>query len=503
MTHAAHRVIAPAAFIASVAVAMSFVPQQQASSPLAAGMSSGSNRMMIGATALGPACMAEVPGVPMSLCFVPDASAEEVAKVTKRLQEMWAADLAARDGGGDGGTAYQLGNRWNINGSSANGQPVTLRWSMPADGLSISDGITGGAASPNNLQATFTTKFGSVEAGKVLVRLCFAAWSDLTGITYTEVTDDNAAFGASGGTTRGDIRIVGRTFGATGVLAYTYYPNNGDMVFVTSNSNYWSAANNNRYFRNVFMHEHGHGIGIAHTCPVNQTQLMEPYVTTAFDGPQTDDVRASQRFYGDRYELVNDSATTAPAPFAASGTTTVSNVSIDDNLDVDWYKFDAPAGAIVSVTVTPSGPTSYLSGPQNGDGSCSAGSAVAPRIVHNLAVSINRGASGTTLLTSSDAAAAGNAESILNYVLPATDTYRIKVFPSTITDDIQVYSLAFTIDPTPPVKGDFDGDGHVRGNDLGILLATWGPVTCGNPYDLNDDCVINGADMGILLSNWG
>ena len=88
-------------------------------------------------------------------------------------------------------------------------------------------------------------------------------------------------------------------------------------------------------------------------------------------------------------------------------------------------------------------------------------------------------------------------------MLPATDTYRIKVFPSTTTDDIQVYSLAFSIDPTPPVKGDFDGDGHVRGNDLGILLASWGPVTCGNPYDLNNDCVINGADMGILLSNWG
>jgi hypothetical protein len=504
MIHVAHRVLAPAAFIASVAAAMSFVPQQNASQPLASAASS-SDRMMIGAMAMGPACIAEIPGVPMSLCFIPGTPAEEVATVTKRLQEMWAADLAARDSGagGDGGTAYQLGNRWSINGSSLNGSPVTLRWSMPADGLSVPDGLSGGAASPNNLLATFATKFGSADAGKNLVRLCFAAWSNLSGITYTEVTDDNAAWGSAGGTTRGDIRIVGRTFGATGVLAYTYYPNNGDMVFVTSNSNYWSAANNNRYFRNVFMHEHGHGMGIAHTCPVSQTQLMEPYASTAFDGPQTDDVRAAQRFYGDRYELVNDLATTAPAPFNATGTTAVTNVSIDDNLDVDWFKFDATIGSTVSITVSPTGPTSYLSGPQNADGSCSAGSAVAPRTIHNLGVAIYRGANGGTLLTSSDSAAAGSSEVIQNFVIPATDTFAIKVFPSTTTDDIQVYSIAFTINPAPALPGDFDGDGHVGGNDLGILLASWGPVTCGNQYDLNNDCVVNGGDMGILLANWG
>jgi len=504
MIHAAHRAIAPAAFIASAAVAMSLVPQPTAA-PVASGQSSESERMMIGATAMGPACMAEIPGVPMSLCFIPGTPAEEISKVTQRLQEMWAADLAARDNGdgADGGAAYQLGNRWNINGSSLNGTPVTLRWSIPADGLSIPDGLSGGASSPSNLLATFTTKFGSAEAGKNLIRQGFTAWSNLSGITYTEVTDDNAAWGAAGGTTRGDIRIVGRTFPATGVLAYCYFPNTGDMVFVTSNSNSWSAANNNRYFRNVFMHELGHGIGISHTCPVNQTQLMEPFASAAFDGPQTDDIRGVQRYYGDRFELVNDLATTAPAPFNATGTTAVTNVSIDDNLDVDWYKFDATSGSTVSVTVSPTGPTSYLTGPQNGDGSCSAGTSVTPRVIHNLGFGIYRGANGGTLLIASDSAAAGSSESIQNFVIPATDTYRIKVSPSTTTDDIQVYSVAFTINPAPARPGDFDGDGQVGGNDLGILLASWGPVTCGNQYDLNNDCVVNGGDMGILLANWG
>ena len=51
--------------------------------------------------------------------------------------------------------------------------------------------------------------------------------------------------------------------------------------------------------------------------------------------------------------------------------------------------------------------------------------------------------------------------------------------------------------------GDFDRNGNVAGNDLGILLASWGPVTCGNQYDLNNDCAINGADLGIFLSVWG
>jgi hypothetical protein len=124
-------------------------------------------------------------------------------------------------------------------------------------------------------------------------------------------------------------------------------------------------------------------------------------------------------------------------------------------------------------------------------------------VIHNLGFGIYRGANGGTLLIASNSAAAGTSESIQNFVIPATDTYRIKVSPSTTTDDIQVYSVAFTINPAPALPGDFDGDGQVRGNDLGILLASWGPVTCGNPYDLNNDCVINGADMGILLSNWG
>ena len=457
-------------------------------------------RTMIGIDAV---CMAEVPGVPMSLCFAPGTPAEEITEVTQRLAATWANDLELRDAAEEGGVSYELGTRWVINGSSAQGAPVTLRWSMPADGLSISDGVFGGAASPNNLNATFTTKFGSVEAGKNLLRQVFQRWADLSGISYTEVTDDGASFpNSSGGATRGDIRIVGRTFGATGVLAYNYFPNNGDMVIVTSNSNSWSAANNNRYFRNIIAHEHGHGLGFDHVCPTSQTKLMEPLASSAFDGPQADDIRCVQRAYGDNYEPNDTAATATTTALNASGTTSLLNVSLDDNLDVDFFKFTATAGSTINISLQAPG-TTYLSGPQNANGSCSAGTSLNSRTIHNMDFQVLRGATGSTVVTTVAAAAAGSTESVTGLLLPATDTYFIRVFPSTTTDDIQMYTLVTTINLAPETPGDVNNDGIVNGADLGILLASWGPVACGSIYDLNGSCTVDGADLGILLANWG
>ncbi len=486
-------------FIASIAAVMASLSTQ---SPTAAESVAGPERegarSMLG---LDVMCVGALPGVPLSLCFVPGTSAEEVNQVTQGLVAQWAQDLAERPAGeGDGGAAYYLGTRWALGGSSAQGAPVSLTWSMPADGLSVSDGLAGGAASPNNLNATFVTKFGSLEAGKSLIRQVFARWSELSGVTYIETADDNAAWGAAGSTTRGEIRIVGRTFGSTGVLAYTYYPNNGDMVFVTSNSNYWSTANNNRYFRNVCSHEHGHGLGIAHVCPDNGTKLMEPFITTAFDGPQPDDIRAVQRDYGDRNEP-NDTVATASGVLAASGTTSVTNQAIDDNSDVDYFKFTATSGSTLSASLTPQGPSSYLSGPQNADGSCSAGTAVLPLAVHNLVLSVYTGTNTTPIIVR-DVTAAGGYESISNLVLPTTGQYEIKVSSTLLTDDTQSYALVTSIVQAPVVVGDVDGNGRVDGADLGFILAVWGPVNCGSVYDITGDCIVDGADLGVLLSNW-
>jgi hypothetical protein len=51
--------------------------------------------------------------------------------------------------------------------------------------------------------------------------------------------------------------------------------------------------------------------------------------------------------------------------------------------------------------------------------------------------------------------------------------------------------------------GDLNGDGHVDGADIGLLLSGWGACGIPCPGDLNGDGRIDGADIGLLLSNWG
>ena len=69
--------------------------------------------------------------------------------------------------------------------------------------------------------------------------------------------------------------------------------------------------------------------------------------------------------------------------------------------------------------------------------------------------------------------------------------------------DIQLYSMVTNIVPAVAIVGDVDGNGIVNGADLGILLAVWGPITCGSVYDLTGDCMVDGFDLATLLSNWG
>jgi len=48
---------------------------------------------------------------------------------------------------------------------------------------------------------------------------------------------------------------------------------------------------------------------------------------------------------------------------------------------------------------------------------------------------------------------------------------------------------------------DLTGDAWVDANDLGVLLAAWGPGT--GPTDFNRDGATDGIDLGDLLGNWG
>ena len=105
---------------------------------------------------------------------------------------------------------------------------------------------------------------------------------------------------------RPDIRIGGRSIdGQSGsnTLAYAYFPDHGDIVFDTDNVSSFSNSNNNyRTLRNTLMHEAGHALGFSHVESNNAGILMEPFISSSYDGPQLDDILALQRNYGDALE---------------------------------------------------------------------------------------------------------------------------------------------------------------------------------------------------------
>ena len=195
----------------------------------------------------------------------------------------------------------------------AQGDATTLTWSFVPDGTAILQGcnVPGESTAGSDFIAFFDQQFGAGPGGTDLTQrpwfvhfqVVFDRWEELTGITYIyEPNDDGSGYGGNGAApgvlgTRGDVRIGGHPLdGNSSVLACNYFPNSGDMIIDTDDNFYNSG--NILAVRNTISHEHGHGIGFAHSCPVNQTKLMEPFVSIAFDGPQEDDILAGNRQYG-------------------------------------------------------------------------------------------------------------------------------------------------------------------------------------------------------------
>ncbi|HUP25961.1 MAG TPA: matrixin family metalloprotease, partial [Thermoanaerobaculia bacterium] len=233
------------------------------------------------------------------------------------------------------------------------------------------------------------------------------------------------------------------------VLAYNFFPDAGDMVLDTSNSTFYaSTTNDSRAMRNALAHEHGHGLGISHVCPVNDTKLMEPYVSTSYDGVREDDVLAGHRGYGDTLEPPAGNDTLGVATFLGdlgdSGGAAVQWVSVDGLSDVDVYAFSAAAGALATVTVTPTGST-YLSGPQYDNGWCSAGSEIDTRRQSDLTLEL-LDPSGSSLAYV-DAGGLGDAESLTAVALPEAGSFFVVVEGH--HDKAQMYRLEITLEPSP------------------------------------------------------
>jgi hypothetical protein len=348
------------------------------------------------------------------------------------------------------GQSFQFGDgdRWSATASNGGGlrqgDPTTLTWSVVPDGTPVS-GFLGEPSAPSNLRAFLNGIYGSQAVWRPIIEQVFARWSELAGITYVfEPSDDGAPLaGASGQLgVRGDIRIGGHLIdGNFGVLAYNFFPNNGDMILDTADSNYTNTNNGSRLLRNTLAHEHGHGLGLSHVCPINGTKLMEPLLNLSFDGPRHDDVLAANRGYGDRFEHNDSAAAAAALGTLGEGSFLFADVSVDDNQDGDYYRLSVGQAGRLDLALTPVGST-YLSGPQNGNGSCSAGTPFDSLRIHDLGVEVLDG--GLSSLELADAHGVGQGESVTALDLPGPGDFFLRVFGGG-TNAAQLYEVQLTL----------------------------------------------------------
>jgi hypothetical protein len=387
--------------------------------------------------------------------FTRGTSDEYVEQVYQNIDRMW---------GGD--SRYWLGTRW----SGTQGSPRTVTWSFVPDGLSISSGVGEGVA-PSETFSRLDSLFSGQGGRPTWInrfQQIFDRWEQLSGIDYTRVTsggndwDDGASWGSAGSATRGDIRISMKPIdGGSSILAYNYYPSNGDMVLDRWES-WGSSTNSHRFLRNIVAHENGHGIGIAHVCCNSHTMLMEPFLSTSVDGPQHDDIRAAQRHYGDPQEddnsaaaatnigtltsgVTKDDTCNLPAPVSGSNPASTSNCSIDGDGEQDYFKFTVSSASEVDVTVTPLG-FSYNDNQQAQNGSCPTGSTTNSLNRANLNLQLID-TNGSTVLATAASQGAGQAESFNNVVVPA-GTYYIRVYEGDTPSQTQLYTFSVRADST-------------------------------------------------------
>lgn len=424
-------------------------------------------------------------GHALHLCFAPGTPPEYVDYVSRLIF-------------GDFLPAYDASTRWSstsYGSTGSRGNPIRLRWSFVPDGVRL-PGLSGGSQS-SNLFASMNSKFGgNTTLWQNQFINSFARWQQVAGLRYERVNDDGAVFPNSAGSAtapRGDVRIGARPLdGASGVLAFNYFPNTGDMV-LDSSENWQYSSGTYRFLRNVVMHEHGHGLGLGHVIPTNETKLMEPYLSLRFDGPQDDDIRGAHRLYGDPYEPNNSASQATLMDMTNTNSITLDLASLDRTADVDWYRIVIPDSRRLTITVTPIGAT-YQVGPQGGTTTV-----VNTQAIQNLQLEL-RNSSGV-LLASATSNSVGQSEQIANFVLPpAGGTFFARVYSGTSsTDNVQRYHIVVQTATRP--AGDVDGNGCVDDADLLQVLFAFGSNNAAT--DLNGDGIVDDADLLLVLFNFG
>lgn len=361
----------------------------------------------------------------------------------------------------EGGSGFELAPRWSTTATDGaglgQGDPTTITWSYVPDGTPIG-GFAGEPAAPSNLHTWLLGIYGDFNTYHDLFLEFFARWSELTGITYVyEPNDDGlttGVFPSSPGIigVRGDVRISAHEIdGNSGILAYNFFPDTGDMVIDSADNFFNNISNNSLGLRNVLAHEAGHGLGLDHSCPTNNTKLMEPFINLNFDGPQFDDTLGAQRHYGDANEHNDNAGSATPLGLVAPGGHAEQvEISIDDNSDQDLFSFDVGSGITsISLFAAPTTEPPYAAGHQLGNGSCTNGlPAYDPNPIHDLVLELVD-TDGTTVLHTRDNNPAGQDESLLDVPLTGPATYYARVSGDS-TSDIQLFDLDLDAAGSPP-----------------------------------------------------
>lgn len=379
--------------------------------------------------------------------------------------------------------AFIISGRWNRTATNSStgsqGTPITLTWSFAPDGTSIPANTFGTVSS--NLISFLDTNWGVGPGGSDLTQRpwfsifeqSFTRISALAGVTYVyEPNDDGRSFANSTAArgslgVRGDIRLGGKSYGSgSNTLASNYYPDYGEMMINTDQGNFFrNASNGYRPFRNTIMHEALHGLGINHVDSSSSGFLMEPILSSAFDGPQLDDILALHRLYGDVLEKNGGNdlfsratplGTVSPTDTLLRGTLGNSTVilpgqvdflSIDDDSDTDFFSFSLEARWDVSLLLEPRG-TTYQVGPQDGTQT-----ALNTLQLSDLTLALFD-TNGTSLLESANLTGAGGSESIVRQLLPGTYFARVKG----LSDNVQLYQIGISASEPLPQHLHWAGD---------------------------------------------
>lgn len=450
----------------------------------------------------------------LAVCFAPDTPRNRRDQARRRMRQRGGRYHIAT-------FEFDDGDRWSSTATSGSGltqgEPTVITWSIVPDGTVI-DGFVDEDSAPSDLIAFLDGIYPNSESviedkpWFTFFEQSFLRWEQISGNTYMyEPNDDGSSWRKLGSTAviasgqigvRGDVRIAGHAVdGNSGILAYNFFPNKADMVLDTGDSFFSNTANSSLGLRNVLTHEHGHGLGLDHVCPFQQTKLMEPYVTYAFDGPQHDEILAVNRGYGDRLEDndVVDHASDLGAPAFATDVFR-DTLSIDGIDDADWYQVTVSDFSRLSVTVSPIGET-YLSGPQNSDNTCSVGTSFNSLTQSNLAFKIIA-PDQTTVLADANSLPAGMAEMIDELtLLDGAGTYYLQV--SGDTDAAQLYDL--TVRLSCDLPGDLDGDCDVDAGDVIAFNQLWLKDCqindCGRANIVPDD-IVDWQDYTALEQHW-